>query len=159
MIEKTVTRLHQAVLKHPDRLSGLVVMLIAVIAIIEAMPLPFGSLRAPGAGFFPQSLSVLLLIFGGGIVLRSLGGSAERIGFDSRSWLVGAAAVGFIAYALILPFAGFVLATIGIMLLVMRGLSGMPWRQALLIAVLSVVISYIGFSELGVPLPRGPLPF
>lgn len=158
MIERTVSRLHQMVLKHPDRLSGLIIMLIALIMLYEAMSLPFGSLRAPDSGFFPKSLSVLLLIFGGGIILRS-SGVAERAEFDSRSWLVAAAAAGFIVYALILPKAGFVLSTIGIMLLVMRGLSGMAWKQALPIAVLSVLASYFAFIQLGVPLPRGPLPF
>jgi len=58
-----------------------------------------------------------------------------------------------------LPVAGFVLSTIAIMLLVMRGLGGMKWTQAVLIAVLSVGLSYAGFLQLGVPLPRGPLPF
>ena len=36
---------------------------------------------------------------------------------------------------------------------------GMSWKQALLIAVPSVALSYCGFVQLGVPLPRGPLPF
>ena len=67
--------------------------------------------------------------------------------------------LAFVVYALVLNKAGFVLATIAIMLLVMRGLGGMSWKQALLIAVPSVVFSYVAFVQLGVPLPRGPLPF
>jgi hypothetical protein len=69
------------------------------------------------------------------------------------------AAAAFVIYALVLNKVGFVLATTVIMLLVMRVLGGMPWIQAIAIAVPSVLLSYLGFVELGVPLPRGPLPF
>ena len=69
------------------------------------------------------------------------------------------AAAAFVLYALVLNKVGFVLATTAVMLLVTRSLGGMSWKQALLIAVPSVVLSYCGFVQLGVPLPRGPLPF
>ena len=52
-----------------------------------------------------------------------------------------------------------VIATIALMLLVMRGLGGMSWKQSLLITVPGVMLSYIAFVQLGVPLPRGPLPY
>jgi hypothetical protein len=35
----------------------------------------------------------------------------------------------------------------------------MSWKQSLLITVPGVMLSYIGFVQLGVPLPRGPLPY
>jgi hypothetical protein len=146
-------------LGHPDLVSGGVVVAFALIALYDAWRLPFGSVRAPDAGFFPLSLSALLLLFGAGIVVGAFLNPAERAQFSARSWQVAIAAAAFILYALVLNKAGFVLATTGIMLLVMRGLGRMSWKQALLIAVPAVVLSYAAFVELGVPLPRGPLPF
>jgi len=144
---------------HPDRLSGAVLSLLAVVALIEAAPLPYGTVRAPDAGFFPKTLAALLLFFGLGIVLNSFLTKAHAVQFTTRSWQVAIAAAAFIAYALVLQKAGFVIATIALMLLVMRGLGGMGWKQSLLITVPGVVLSYIAFVQLGVPLPRGPLPY
>ena len=149
----------QSLVRHPDCLSGVVVVAFSIVALFDAWKLPFGSLRAPDAGFFPLSLSFLLLLFGGGIVAGSFIKNAEPAPFSGRSWQVAIAATAFVLYALVLNKVGFVLATTAIMLLVMRGLGGMSWKQALLIAVPSVALSYCGFVQLGVPLPRGPLPF
>lgn len=155
MGEKILTKFYQSLLNHPDRVSGIILMVIASVAFIQALNLPFGSIRAPDAGFFPQSLSALLSIFAFGIFLNSLINRSEPAQFNSRFLHVVIAAAAFVAYALVLNKAGFVLATIFIMLLVMRGLSGMRWKQALLIAVPSVILTYLAFLQLGVPLPRG----
>ena len=135
-------------------------MIIACIAIFEASNLPFGSVRAPDAGFFPLSLSILLLIFAAGIVLNSfMSNNPHRTEFSARSWYVVIAALAFVIYAVSLEKAGFVVATVIIMLIFMRGLGGMTWTRALFIAIPSVLLSYFAFVQLGVPLPRGPLPF
>jgi putative tricarboxylic transport membrane protein len=144
---------------HPDRLSGAVLSLLAVVALIEAAPLPYGTVRAPDAGFFPKTLAALLLFFGLGVFFNSFLSKAQSVQFTSRSWQVAIAAAAFIAYAAVLQKVGFVVATIALMLLVMRGLGGMSWKQSLLITVPGVILFYIAFVQLGVPLPRGPLPY
>ena len=148
----------RAVLRNPDRISGLFVMVVAIGALVAAIDLPFGTLRAPDAGFFPRSLSILLAVFGAGIYILSHFRSTEPEGLNSDAWRVFVAAVAFCVYALVLPSVGFVVDTIVVMLLMMRGFGGMSWAPALLVAIPSVVISYFGFTELGVPLPRGILP-
>lgn len=145
----------KSMLSHPDRLSGFVLVVVAGIAFADAWQLPFGSLLAPDAGFFPQLLSILLLIVGAIIVANSFAGASSPAEFSPQSWRVAIAVVAFIAYGLVLTRLGFVLATIGIMLLMIRGLGRMNWGHSLLIAVPSVLISYVGFTQLGVPLPRG----
>jgi putative tricarboxylic transport membrane protein len=149
----------RSLLTHPDCLSGGILMAFAVVALIDAWKLPFGSLRAPDAGFFPISLSALLLLFSGGIICGAFIHDDQSARFSSRSWQVVAGAGAFILYALVLNKAGFVIGTIGVMLLIMRGLGGTSWKQALLVAVPSVGFTYAAFIQLGVPLPRGPLPF
>lgn len=144
---------------HPDRISGGFLIILACIAIYVARDLPFGSLRKPEAGFFPLSLSVLLLVFGAVITINSFRREAKEFDFSARSWYVVIASAAFILYAISLEKVGYILATSAIMLLVLRGLGGMRWVRALLIAIPSVLVSYVAFVKLGVPLPQGLLPF
>lgn len=159
MAERLLTRLTRTWISQRDRLSGALLTLVAVVALFEAAPLPFGTARAPDAGFFPKSLSALLLFFGLGIFFSSFINKSEPAEFTSRSWQVALMAAAFILYAVVMTKAGFVLATIALMLLVMRGIGGMSWTKALLISIPSVIVSYLAFVQLGVPLPRGPLPY
>jgi hypothetical protein len=144
---------------HPDRVSGGFLAVIAGIAMLEAARLPFGSIRTPDAGFFPLSLSVLLMLFACGIILSSFIRKSEGLQFNSRSWYVAVCACAFIIYALTIAKAGFVLGTTAILLLLMRGFGGIGWTRSLLIAIPIVLLTYFAFVQLGVPLPAGPLPF
>jgi putative tricarboxylic transport membrane protein len=144
---------------HPDRISGSFLAVIAGIAMFEASRLPFGSIRAPDAGFFPLSLSILMMLFACGIILNSFFNKPDRLQFSSRSWQVAAAACAFVLYALSLSKAGFVLGTTAILLLLMRGFGGISWTRSLIIAIPIVLLTYFAFVQLGVPLPPGPLPF
>ena len=144
---------------HPDRLSGSVLIVAAAFAIFEASRLPFGTPRAPGAGFFPVCLSVLLLVAGLAIVLRSFTTAPEPLRFTPQTWYVLVAAFTFVLYAFTVQTVGFVISTIAALLLLMRGLGGMSWTRAVIISVPAVTLSYLGFLKLGVPLPRGFLPF
>ena len=108
----TSRRSNWSLINNPDRISGGLLMIIACIAIFEASKLPFGSVRAPDAGFFPLSLSILLLIFAVGIVLNSFMSNPQRTEFSARSWYVVIAALAFVIYAVSLEKAGFVVATV-----------------------------------------------
>jgi len=154
-----VVKITDGLLSRPDRLSGSVLVLTASFAIFEASRLPFGTLRTPDAGFFPLCLSVLLLVLGVGIVVRSYAIEPQPVEFPARAWYVLVAAAAFVLYALVVQIIGFLISTVVVMLLLMRGLGGMSWTRALVIAVSGVVLSYLGFLELGVPLPRGISPF
>ena len=70
MNDGLLTRLGRSVIRRPDRLSGAVLVVVAIGALFEASGLPFGSLRQPDSGFFPKSLASLLLLFGVGIALK-----------------------------------------------------------------------------------------
>jgi hypothetical protein len=157
--ETLLGRIWRSVFGNSDRISALFLMTVACIALFAAAGLPYGSIRAPDSGFFPRSLSALLLIFGAGIYVQSFLRPVESSHLDSKSWRVLIAAVALCAYAITLPRVGFVVDTILIMLLMMRGFGAMSWTLASLIAVPSVVAAYVGFIELGVPLPSGILPF
>lgn len=144
---------------RPDSLSGSVLVFAAGFAIFEASRLPFGTLRAPDAGFFPLCLSVLLLVTGAAILLRSYLSAPEPLQFTPQTWYVLVTAMGFVLYAFTVQSVGFVISTVAALLLLLRGWGGMSWTRAVLIAVPAGVLSYLAFLQLGVPLPRGFLPF
>jgi hypothetical protein len=145
--------------RRADHISGSVVMLVAVFCIFESWHLPFGSVSAPDAGFFPRSLSVLLLVFGAGITLNAFVSVTQPVEFHARTWSIGIAAAAFIAYAFSIQHVGYLICTLAILMLLMRGLCGMTWTRSTMIAIPAVVLSYLAFSRLGVPLPTGILPF
>ena len=152
-------RLNEVLARHPDRVSGIFLAGVAVAALFGASHLPFGSIAAPDAGFFPLSLSTLLLIFACVILVNSFFRSSTATQFSARTGAVLLAAGAFILYALVIPKAGFVISTMAILLLLMRGFGGMGWTRSIMIAVPMVLLSYLAFIRLGVPLPAGPLPF
>jgi hypothetical protein len=160
---KTSIRMKQDVdgyhLVRADHISGAIVMLVAIFCLFESWHLPFGSVSAPDAGFFPRCLSVLLLVFGAGITLNALMFATEPVAFHAQTWYVGVAAVAFVVYAFSLQYVGYLICTLIILVLLMRGLCGMTWLRSLVIAIPSVILSYLAFSQLGVPLPTGLLPF
>lgn len=158
-MKKILSELKGWLFTAPDHLSGIILFIVALFTILEALHLPFGKLHAPDAGFFPLCLSVLLLIISVGIVLRPYSNRAKVSEFNTRSWYVIATAAAFVLYALFIQTLGFVILTAVILLLLMRALGGISWKRALTIAISGAIIAYIGFWELGVPLPTGILPY
>jgi hypothetical protein len=146
-------------LMHSDRTSGAVLVILGGFCIVEASQLPFGTVGAPDAGFFPLSLSVMLFSIGAMICAMSFVRTREPVEFGGQAWAVVVTAGAFVLYALCLPAIGYVACTLLILLLLMRGLGGLNWTQSLLIAIPSVALSYLAFVQLGVPLPRGIMPF
>jgi putative tricarboxylic transport membrane protein len=147
------------VIENSDRASGLVICALASVALFSSRNLPYGSIGAPDSGFFPKTLSVLLLIFGSAISATAFANKPVKIDLDAGNLKVLVGAIALLLYAFALDAVGFVIATILILLLMMRGFGEMSWKASGLIAVVSVAIAYVGFLQLGVPLPRGPLPF
>jgi hypothetical protein len=146
-------------LVRADQWSGAAVMLVAAFCIFESWHLPFGSISAPDAGFFPRCLSALLLVFGAGVTLNALVSATAPVDFHVQTAYVGIAAAAFIAYAFSIQHVGYLICTLVILVLLMRGLCGMSWSRSLAIAIPGVVLSYLAFTKLGVPLPTGVLSF
>lgn len=150
----------RALAARRDFVSGSVLFAASVFALWEALGLNFGTIRAPGSGFFPICLSVFLLIASAAIILKSLRATTSDL---SPSHLgsppVWIAAVSFILYAVLLEQVGYVICTSLMLLLWTRGFGRMSWARSLVLTLASVGISYSGFVKLGVPLPHGILPF
>jgi putative tricarboxylic transport membrane protein len=138
----------------------LVFLLLAVFICFEAWQVPVGSLRMPGAGFFPLLLGVtlgvlaLLLL---GMSLVGAGGDAVDVRPERREVLQLAASI-FVAVFLF-ERAGFLLTMALFVAVVMKILGTMSWTTAIVFAVLGSVAAYVVFGRvLLIALPSGILP-
>lgn len=144
---------------HPDMAGGIVIVATSLLLMSEASDLPFGTANAPDAGFFPKALSAILFVIGLVIISRSIRAAMPPVEFTSRSWAVALGAVALFLYAAFVNKIGFILSTITILFLLMTLYGRLKWLLSLAIAVSAVTVCYVGFTELGVPLPRGLLGF
>jgi putative tricarboxylic transport membrane protein len=145
------------ILAHPDRIAGATLALVGLFLLYSARSLPFGRLNAPDAGFFPIILTVLLTVFGLALVVQSFRTDGYSLEMEPRSWLVPVCVAAIVLYALLINRAGFILCTTAILLFLAKAYGGLSWGRSLLYCVPAVLAVYVGFSELGVPLPRGIL--
>jgi hypothetical protein len=139
----------------------LVFLLLAAFICFEALQVPFGSLRMPGAGFFPLLLGVTL----GVLSLLLLGTSLLGPGTESvdvrpeRREVVLLMASIFVA-VLLFERAGFLLTMVLFAAVVMKTLGTLSWGAAIGLALLASVIAYVVFGRvLLIALPSGILPF
>jgi putative tricarboxylic transport membrane protein len=128
---------------------------------VEALQVPVGSLRMPGAGFFPlllgMTLSVLSISLLGMCLLNPVG-SSTHLG-PERSEVFYLVASMFAAVWLF-ERAGFLLTMILLAGVVMKVLGRMSWGTALVLAAMGSLAAYVVFSRvLQIALPSGILPF
>ena len=142
-----------------EALFGALLLAVGLFAIYKASALPPGSLREPDSGLFPIAIAVVLAVFAA-LSLRTLrhpGGAktAERGGAVRVIVLIA----GLAAYAWLLPRAGFLLCTVVLLALILRGLGRAGWTVTALASVVGAVACYYLFTRLGMPLPAGYLGF
>lgn len=156
---------------------GALLIVAAVLALVQALSVrSVGSSFVLGPGFFPLLIGVLLALVGGALVLRSVwtlrstrpeepadepdeapDEPQPRLGKPAR---IGLLLVLLVAFALLLPFAGYVVSSA----LLFTGtalLLGSPHRWRTLAAgwTLAAVV-FLAFDRLiGLTLPTGPWGF
>lgn len=152
-----------------ERVFGAALAGIGLIALVAGRDLPFGTMREPGAGFFPLTVATALMVFA---VLSMFGmdsAAEERPAVHEtehetertavRAWILAALVA---LYAWLLPLAGFVLCTT-VLLAVVLGVAGrvdrVSWLRAIAIAVVAAAGCWFLFTRLGMPLPGGVLAF
>jgi len=162
--------IHGVQMRHVDIISGLVMLAFGTFAVMQSSQFPFRDRSGiPAAGFFPMSLSVLIV----GMSLLLIGtrilASPERHGVfagPSRNELRRSASVAFVTMVAVflLPRIGFILAfslMIAMLLFGVERLDGPGERiRAVVTAILAPLGAYWIFGVfLGVRLPRGPFGF
>ena len=142
-----------------ERVFGAALAGVGLCALVIGSNLPFGNLREPGAGFFPLTIAALLIFFAVLSVFGGESGTREppvECGGVLRALILAALLA---VYAVLLPSVGFFLCTTVLLATVLAGLGRVGWLRAVTVAVLAAAGCYFLFTRLGMPLPRGLLPF
>lgn len=142
--------------------SGVAFVFLVLGAFIcyEALQVPVGTMRMPGAGFFPLLLGVTL----GVLALVLFGMSVTRAPERTRIWpeepevLYLVASV--VAAVLLFERAGFLLTMALFLTASMRVLGTRRWGTVIALALVGSVAAYVVFGRvLQIALPSGILPF
>lgn len=138
-----------------DALSGLFLTAIGAGFLFLSLGFPMGTMRHVGAGVFPALVAGLLILVGLLVIVKA---SDTRLKLNNpRPLLLILAALA--AFAMLLPTAGFIVATVVLILLSARAHAGFTWVSALVLAALVTVFGGAVFIYgLGLPLPLvGPM--
>lgn len=144
-------------------------LLFSVVLGQQALRLPMGVVRDPGAGFFPLVIAMvtgLLAILALVQALRdkqtSTAAQAETSGTAERFrwWNLVVILVALIAYGLTLPVVGFLISTFWFMLLLVKVIEPQTWTKSVLAAAITAAASDLFFNVLlGAQIPKGILGF
>ena len=138
-----------------------VFLLLAAWICFEALQVPLGSFRMPGAGFFPFALGLTLAVFSMMLFAISLlnpaaGSTAAWLDRREVLYLVGSV----VASAWLFERAGFLLTMVMFLALTTRALGKISWLTAIVLALVGSVAAYVVFGRvLLIALPSGILPF
>ncbi|NNM74594.1 tripartite tricarboxylate transporter TctB family protein [Enterovirga aerilata] len=134
---------------------------LAAFLIVAGRDLGIGSASEPGSGFLVFWGGVLIALFAAGMAVESVRGAPESLaslwkGARADRVLIVSAALA--AYAVSLTTLGFLLATPPLMLVLLRVVDPVPWRQAVPIALgATLVVWWVLARLLAIQLPAGPL--
>ena len=144
-----------------ERISGLVVFLLALAIFWQGRGLSFGSLHAPGPGFFPALIAAALVILSLCLMIR--GGKSEDEGDTLPAPAVGRMLLVFVVlvgYFLLLEYLGFVIVSFLLMFFLFLWVGRQKWYWAFSSAVVCIGLAYILFEILlKSNLPRGVFGF
>jgi putative tricarboxylic transport membrane protein len=133
---------------------ALVVLVLGLGAAFLAYGYGLGSLRRPGPGLWPFTVSVLIAVLA--VVLLVVGRTlddAEKFTRSSLLVLVGGAT--FVALGILLPTIGFEIPAILLGIVWLRFLGGESWRSTIVISVATTAAFYVLFLYgLKIPLPH-----
>jgi uncharacterized membrane protein len=137
--------------------AAIALFLFGVLTAALSLQLPIGNLRAPGSGFFPFALGLVLMALAAGQAIQLLlakpkpAPAAEGSGATRRVALFMGAVV--LATALLKPL-GYAPVAFLLMLALLQTLGVRKWHVSGLIALLSAAASHVVFVVwLKIPLP------
>ena len=141
-----------------ESVFGAALIGVGLFALYARTGLPLGNLREPGAGFFPVVVAVALILFAA-LALISRTPEADKSEAEPGSFVrVSILTAMIAAYAWLLPTVGFILCTVGLLVVLLR-LGNVGWAPTIISATGGAAACYLLFTRLGMPLPSGLLGF
>jgi len=137
-----------------DRVSSLCWLAFGLLCIYGSVLLGLGTLREPGTGFFPLLAASFFTLLALTVFVRSLiPGRGFQVVISSlwqgtiwhRPLAVGLLMTGYI---LALERIGFLLTSLVVLLIMLRGVEKFPWWKAILISIISSGSTFLLFNVL-----------
>ena len=149
-------------MRRRELAAAAVLLAFGLFAITQARGLRFGTVAAPGPGFFPLGLAVAFSLVGIGLTVHAWRADPARAAASTglrRAAVVGTLA-SLLVYALVLEWLWFLLATFALLVFFFRALQRQRWLVAVAGSLATSLLSYLVFKTwLGVNLPGGLLHF
>ena len=157
-------------MRRRDLAAAAVLLAFGLFAIIQALGLRFGTVAAPGPGFFPLCLAMALCLASIGLIVGALRAAPAEVraapaevvvsSAGARRFAVAGTLVSLLIYALVLEWLGFLLSSFGLLVFFFRTLQRQSWLVVVTGSLATSLLSYLVFkSWLGVNLPAGLLGF
>jgi len=134
--------------------GALVALAVGVTGAVLAYGYGLGTLRRPGAGLWPFTISIVIVVLA--VILLIVGRKLEDSErFTRVSLLVFVGGVSFVAFAALLPTIGFEIPSLLLCVVWLKFLGGESWRSTVLISLGTVAAFYLLFLYgLRIPLPH-----
>jgi putative tricarboxylic transport membrane protein len=135
---------------------------LALFVMILSYQLGLGGLHNPGPGLMPFLLGCFLCITSFYVLLTSFrkreerGKAAKEEQGQIRFGKLCLVLASLFAYPLLLERLGYLITTLLILIILFRSMSN-RWSSVLLASVLTVLVSYLIFTYLGIRFPKGIL--
>ncbi len=149
-------------MKKIDLMSGIILMILSLVMLIEAGKLDIGSLNTPKEGLLPFILAILLFILSSVLVGRSLRAKNESASSEKEPGGWNLKRIGSIVSLLGLAFfferLGYVISTFAFLVFLLGVIERQKWWLVFTVALLTTLCSYLMLgSLLDSPLPKGIL--
>ncbi len=144
-------------MKMIDVISSIVIIGFSIFVSLESISMSLGTLRSPGPGLYPLILGLIL----GGLALLlgflTLFQPASRPRVRHHAGQVWAIITTLLAYTVLLPSTGYVIATLLLLGPLFKVGGIRSWFYTGLLAVLFTVATEIFALVFRIPLPRGTI--
>jgi putative tricarboxylic transport membrane protein len=143
--------------------AAAVLLAFGLFAFVQARGLRFGTVAAPGPGFFPSCLAAVLSLVAVGLIVQAVREAPAEAPVPAsglRRGPVAGTLLSLLVYALVLEWLGFLLATFGLLVFFFRALQRQSWLVVVIGSLATSLLSYLVFKTwLGINLPGGLLHF
>ena len=153
-------------MKTGELFSSLLLILFGALFCRSSLHIGIGSIGAPGPGLIPFGTGGLLILFSLGTIVEVIVTKRAEAGnsavlFSGRRWgVILAVLASLFAYALVLNFLGFLLATFLVLIILFKIPERQSWKGAVGMAALTTACTYALFAyALQSSLPSGIFEF
>ncbi len=135
---------------------------LSIFAMVGSYKLELGRFNDPGAGLVPFLLGALLFILSGPRIIKLLWKRPVVTGIVEKEpssrinlFKIASVSASLFAYCILLKRLGYLVDTTLLLVFLFKTASSKKWPLVVAISMLTAVVSYFGFTLLGLRFPRG----